>query len=138
MSSKSIMVILLLYALIISISGCTTKNVENGTFGEKSVTINNVTIINNVTADHYEDNGTNHYYIDGFLKNNNNYDVFNLKMKATFFDADGNVVGENVTVYLYPKVISTRGESRFYFELEDPDKKIVRYELKLISVSAAA
>lgn len=136
MSKKSIIVILLLFAITVSISGCTNKTAQNGTFGEKIISINNITIINNVTAEHRERNGTNYYYITGYLKNNNKYDAFNLKMKATFYDADGNVVAINDTVYLDPKVIPTASESYFYFRFNDSNNKIVKYELQLISATS--
>jgi hypothetical protein len=139
MAKKSIIIILMLIAVIVSISGCiTTKTASNGTFGEKTVSINNITIVNNVNASTYEYNGTNYYYIDGFLKNNNKYDAFNLKMKATVYDANNNVLGVNDTPYLSPKVIPAGGESEFYFEFSDPNNQTVRYDLQLISVKAEA
>lgn len=139
MFKKSIMFILLLFAVIISISGCTiTKNATNGTFGEKIVSINNITIVNNVTAEHKEYNGTYYYYITGYLKNNNKYDAFNLKMKATVFDAEGNMIAVNNTVYLESKVLPAGGESFFGFRFNDNDNRIVRYELQLINVSVEA
>ena len=70
MANKSIIIILLLIAVIVAISGCTSKTAPNGTFGEKTVSISNITIVNNVTNGTYEYNGTNYYYIDGFVKNN--------------------------------------------------------------------
>ncbi len=138
MSKKSITAILLLLAITVSISGCTTKEAANGTFGEKPVSINNITIVDNVTAEHSEYNGTNYYYVTGYLKNNNIYDAFNLKMKATTFDAEGNVVAVNETVYLNPKVIPAEGEAFFGFKFIDNDNRIARYELQLISVDAEA
>lgn len=139
MLKKSIITILLLITLIISISGCTTtKNATNGTFGEKKVSINNITIINNVTAEPYEYNGTNYYIIKGYLKNNNKYDVYNLKMKAIVFDAEGNVVAVNDTPYLNPKVLYVSSDTFFGFRFVDNDHRIVRYELKLIKADAEA
>ncbi len=139
MIQKSILIIFILFILIVSISGCTnTKNATNGTFGEKEVSINNITVINNVTADHNEYNGTNYYYVTGYLKNNNKYDVFNLKMKASVFDAEGNIVAVNNTVYLNPKVLPAGGETFFGFRFADNDNRIVRYELQLISADAEA
>lgn len=131
-------IILLLFAITISISGCTTKEAANGTFGERTVSISNITIVNNVTADHSEYNGTNYYYVTGYLKNKNKYDAFNLKMKSTVFDAEGNIVAVNDTVYVNPKVIPAEGESFFGFSFIDNNNQIVRYELQLISVDAEA
>ena len=84
MTIKSLIAVLLLFAVIVSISGCTSKTATNGTFGEKTISLSNITIVNNVTNGSYQDNGTNYYYIDGFVKNNNVYDAYDLKMKATF------------------------------------------------------
>lgn len=139
MVKKPLIIVLLLIAVIISISGCTTtKNATNGTFGEKTISINNITIVDNVTTEHSEHNETNYYYITGYLENNNKYDVFNLKMKATTFDANGNMVAVNDTVYLNPKVIPASGESFFGFRFIDSDNRIVRYELQLINADAKA
>lgn len=128
---------MLLFAISVSISGCTTtKNATNGTFGEKTISLSNITIVNNVTDEHEEYEGVNYYYIYGFVKNKNKYDAFNLKMKVTVFDAENNIIAVNDTPYLNPKVIPAGGESEFYFEFEDPDNKIVRYELQIISADA--
>ncbi len=128
--------IIFIFLFLVGISGCTSKEATNGTFGEKTISTNNITIINNVTANHTEYQETNYYYITGYLKNNNKYDVFHLKMKATTFDAEGNVVAVNDTVYLNPKVISAEGEAFFGFRFTDNDNRIVRYELQLISADA--
>lgn len=135
MTKKHLIIVLLLITVIISISGCTTKEATNGTFGEKTISINNITIVDNVTARYSESNATM-YYVTGYLKNNNKYDAFNLKMKATVFDAEGNVVAVNDTVYLNPKVVPAQGESFFGFRFVDSDNRIVRYELELISADA--
>jgi hypothetical protein len=136
MSRKIMIILLLLFAITVSVSGCTTKEATNGTFGEKTISINNITIVDNVTAEHHEYNGTNYYYVTGYLKNKNKYDAFNLKMKATTFDAEGNVVAVNDTAYLNPKVIPAGGEAFFGFSFIDQDNRIVRYELELISADA--
>lgn len=137
MLNKNLIIILLLF-LIASISGCTTKNATNGTFGQKNVSINNITIINNVTADHTEVDGVKYYYITGYLKNYNNNEVFNLKMKATAYDSEGNVVAVNDTVYLESRILPIGEEVYFGFNFQDNDNRIVRYELKIISADAEA
>ena len=65
----STMMILILLIFIVGISGCTTKTATNGTFGEKSVSINSIFISNNSTSDNYNYNGKEYYYIDGYLVN---------------------------------------------------------------------
>lgn len=136
MPKRTIILILLLITVTISFSGCTTKEATNGTFGEKIITINNITIVNNVTTEHYERNGTKFYIITGYLKNNDKYDAFNIKMKSTVYDIDGNVVATNDTVYLDPKVVPAGGESLFGFSFNDSDNRIFRYEIQFISATA--
>lgn len=133
---KKGLIFLLLFLLIVSITGCTTKTAPNGTFGEKTISIKNLTIVNNVTTSYYENNGTNFYYIRGYMKNNNNYDAFNVKMKAIVYDKDGNMLDVNDTVYLNPKVVPAGGESFFGFRFNDSDNRIVKYELQIISATA--
>lgn len=130
-------IIILLLAVIVSFSGCTNKQAPNGTFGEKTVSIKNITILNSSTED-YEYQNTQYYIIRGSVKNNNQYDAFNLKIKATVFDANGTIVAVNNTVYLDPKVISAGGEAFYAFQFNNTNNRIVRYELQLISVDAKA
>lgn len=138
MYNKLIILIIISIVITVSISGCTTsKNATNGTFGEKSVSIKNITIINTTSEETTHDD-TSYWLVYGHLKNNNQNDVFNLKMKVTAYDAEGNVVAVNDTVHLEPKVISPEGEALYYFTLNNKDKKIVRYELQLISVDSKA
>lgn len=129
-----ISLIILILLVVISVSGCTSKNATNGTFGEKSVSIKNVTIVNSTYED-YEYPGTKYYIIRGYLKNNNKYDAYNLKMQATTYDADGNVVSVNDTVYLSPKVLPADGLASYDFYIPNKDGRIVRYDLQLISIT---
>lgn len=139
MLKKSGIFIFILLLITLTISGCTTnKKATNGTFGERTVSINNIQIVNNVTAEHKEYNGTNYYFIRGYVKNNNRYDAFNLKMKAIVFDENGTVVTENETFILDPKVIPAGGDAFFSFRFTDNDNRIVRYDLKLISITTKA
>lgn len=137
MLNKSlIIIVILLFTAIITVSGCTTpQNATNGTFGEKTISIKNLTIINNVTTDRYDYDGVNYYYIEGYIKNNNKYDAFKIKMKATAYDKDGNVVATNSSVYLDPKSIPTGGQSYFFFQFVDQDQIIVRYDLQVLNAS---
>ena len=75
MTIKSLILILVLLAVIVSVSGCVSKTATNGTFGEETISLSNMTIVDNVTNGTYQYNGTNYYYIDGFVKNNNIYDA---------------------------------------------------------------
>lgn len=130
------LIIIMILVIVIINSGCTTKNASNGTFGEKIISLNNITIINNVTTFNRDYDGSNYFIIKGYLKNNNKYEVYNLKMKATAFDAEGNIVGVNDTPYLNPRVLFVNSDTYFGFTFVDNDHRIVRYDLKIISASA--
>jgi hypothetical protein len=139
MTKKSWFAVLLLFAVIVSVSGCTSKTAPNGTFGEKTVSLSNITIVNNVTNSTYQYNGTNYYYIDGFVKNNNPYDAFDLKMKATIYDANNSVIAVNDNPYYYNNgPVPAGGEMEFEFEFVDPNNQIDHYSLQLLNVSAQA
>lgn len=136
MMKRSILLILLLFTAIVTISGCTTKTATNGTFGEKEISLNSILISNNTTSDRYTtDNGSVYYYIEGYVINNNKYDAFHVKINATAFDVNGNVVATNDSVYLNPNSIPGNGVSYFYFEFPDPNNSIVRYDVKLVDAS---
>ena len=138
MFKQSIIVILLILTAIIALSGCTTKTASNGTFGEKVISIDSILISNNTTADNYkEDNGTEYYYIDGYLLNNNSNDAFHVKVNTTVYDANGNVVATNDTAYLNPITIPSKGFSEFYVEFNDTNEKIVRYDIKVTDAKAS-
>ncbi len=132
MLKKYLIIIILI--VVVGISGCTTKTATNGTFGEKSISISDLIEANNTTADHYIDNGIQYYYIDGYIKNNNNYDVFNVKFNAIAYDANGNVVATNDTAYL--NTIPSKGITEFYIDFPDPNSKIVRYDLKIVNATS--
>ena len=137
MFKKSMIMILLLLTGIIAVSGCTTKTASNGTFGEKSVSIDSIFISNNTTADTYNDsdNGSEYYYIDGYLVNNNSNDAFNVKVNAIAYDANGNVVATNESVYLNPTSIPAKGVSQFYVDFPDTNNNIVRYDVKIVNAT---
>ena len=136
MFKQSIIVILIILTSIIAISGCTTKTATNGTFGEKVISIDSILISNNTTADTYNYNGTEYYYIDGYLLNNNSNDAFKVKVNATAYDANGNVVATNDTAYLDPTTIPAKGVSEFYIDFPDTNNNIVRYDVKIVNATA--
>ena len=137
MFKQSIIVILLILIAIIAISGCTTKTATNGTFGEKGISIDSILISNNTTSDTYSHNGTEYYYIYGYLLNNNPYDAFHIKVNATAYDANGNVVATNNSTYLNPITRPAKGLSEFYVEFNDTNEKIVRYDVKVVDAKAS-
>ena len=137
MVKQSTTVILLSIIIIIAISGCTTKTATNGTFGQKSISIDSILISNNTTADIYNDtdNGIEYYYIYGYLVNNNSNDAFNVKINATAYDVNGNVVATNNSAYLNPTTIPAKGVSEFYVYFPDTNNNIVRYDVKIVDAT---
>ncbi len=136
MLNKSLIVmVILLFAVTVSISGCTTKNATNGTFAEKKISLDKLEI-SDLNAEHIDDEDRTYYYIEGNITNKNDIDALDLKMEATAFDENGTAVDVNKNPYLNPKVVPSLGVSYFYFEFYDPDKRIVRYEVKIISAQS--
>ena len=117
-------------------SGLAINTTTNSTWGEKSISIGAINVLNNSTMDTYEYNGTSYSYLDGYVRNNNNYDAFNVKMNATAYDEYGNVIATNDTVYLEPKNIPADSESYFYVDFVDQDKKITRIEVNIIDAKS--
>ena len=135
MFKKYFIITLLILISIIAVSGCTTKTATNGTFGERSISLNSISISNNTTADSYTDNGTEFYYIDGYLINNNSYDAFNVKIIATAYDANDNVVATNDSAYLNPSSIPAKGAIEFYVDFPESNNNIVRYDVKIVNAT---
>lgn len=131
---KNSIIILLLITSLVALSGCTTKTATNGTFGEKSISLDLITISNNTTADHYSYDGTEYYYVEGSLINKNKYDAFNVNLNVTVYDANGNEVATK-EAYLNPKAIPANGVSQFYVDFNDSNNEIVRYDLKVVNAS---
>lgn len=122
-----------MFVFIVAVSGCTEKRATNGTWGEKApATADSLKILNS-TADTYEYNGTNYYYVEGYIQNSADSDASNVKMVATFYDASGKVVATNDTAYIKPATIPATGQSRFYVRFEDPDNNIASYDVNITS-----
>lgn len=134
MDKKFLTVIIILF--VVGISGCTIKEGETGTFGEKTISLESIKVLNNTTTDYYEYNGTNYSYIIGTVQNHNKYDAFKVKMKAIAYDEDGEIVATNETVYLEPKNIPASGQSLFYFTFVDQNRTIVKYDVVLVDAKA--
>jgi len=137
MFNKSlIIIVIILFAVLVSISGCTTKEAANGTFGEKTISLDKFEISDSY-AEHYDYENMTYYYIEGNVTNKNDIDAIDLKMEATAFDENGTIVDINKSPYLDPKAIPALGVSYFYFEFSDPNKRIARYEIKIINAKSS-
>jgi hypothetical protein len=134
MIKKATLIIIILF--IVGISGCTTKTASNGTFGEKNISIDSILISNNTTSDHYEFNGTEYYYVKGYVINTNPYTAFNVKIIATAYDENNNIIAKNSSAYLESSTIPDNGFSFFYVGFSDPNKLITKYDVKVVDVKA--
>lgn len=109
-------------------SGCTVQPKANGTWGEKKPpTPNDFKIFNESTV--YNEAG--YFYITGYIYNNYGEAASNVKIIGTGYDENGIVIASNSQYYMDPEIIPVNGNSYFEIYLEDPEKKIVRYELKI-------
>lgn len=136
MFKRSIIVLILLVTAIVSISGCTTKTATNGTFGEKIISIDSIYLSNNSTTGNYTYNGTEYYYIEGYLLNNNSYEAFHVKVNSIAYDIDGNVIATNDSAYLNPVSIPGKGVSYFEVEFNDSSHNIARYQINVVNATA--
>ncbi|NYB52810.1 MAG: hypothetical protein HVN35_09675 [Methanobacteriaceae archaeon] len=125
-----ILLIFLITGLIFS-SGCIESNKANSTWGEKKISLDLINVANNTKGNRSERNESI-YYVYGDINNNNPYDALNVKIKVTTYYSNGTVFAVNDTPYLDPKTIPAKGTSYFYAQFDDPEKKIARFEVKII------
>ena len=135
MFKEYFLVILILLTIIAGISGCTTKTATNGTWGEKKLSLDAITVSDNTTGNRSVTNDTR-YYVSGYIINGNQIDALNVKLKVTTFDAQNNTVAVNDTPYLDPKDIPANGNSYFYARFDDPDKKIVKFKVEILDAKS--
>ena len=122
--------------ILAGMSGFAINTTANSTFGQKQISIDAINILNNSTEDIYEYNDTTYSYLEGYVKNNNKYDAFNVRMNATAYDEYGNVVATNDSIYLETKNIPGESETLFYVDFPDQDNKITRIEVNVVDAKA--
>ncbi len=129
---KKLQVIIIFSLLILTVvnSGCINTQ-ANSTWGEKKISLDALEISNNTTAGNYTYNGTDYYYLEGWIHNNNPVDVLDLEMVASFYAADGSVVATNNSFEIIPKNVPANGMSYFYVEIVEPANKIVNYNINI-------
>lgn len=132
----SLLIIFLLTVGLVFSSGCIKTTEANNTFGEKKISMDSLEVVNNTTAGNFSYEGTEYYYLYGYIKNNNPIDAIDVKMKAIFYSANGSVVATNKTVYIDPNIIPANSETDFYFEVKDPERIIVKYKIDIISAKS--
>lgn len=131
MATKYLIIIIILSIIVAGISGCTSKIATNGTFGEKKVSIDSIVMSNNTTAGYIDHNGTEFYYIQGYVENHNPNDAFHVIIETIVYDKNGNIIATNSSPYLEPVNIPANGYSFFYVSFKDPNQVISRYEIKV-------
>ena len=72
-----------------------------------------------------------HYKVKGDLQNNNPFGVAYVKVNITGYDTNGNLVDTQWT-FAYITNIPAGGRSPFDDYLNDPDNKIVRYDVRVM------
>lgn len=113
-------------------SGCIENTKSNSTWGEKKISIDAIKVSNNTVGNHSENNDSV-YYVSGYILNQNPFEALNPQIKVTTYDFNGTVFAVNDTPYLDPKNIPANGKSYLYARFEDPDKKIAKFEVKILS-----
>ena len=136
MKKALIPLILLIILATVFTSGCETKT-ANQTWGEKKINLTLIEVSKNTTAGHDEYDGVNYFYIEGWLLNKNPFDALDVKVKGTFFDDKGNIILVNDTPELETNNIASYGKSFFYFEIVDPQNKIVNYKVEVTDAKSA-
>lgn len=135
MQKLAALIIMCLLACVLCTSGCIKTTPTNNTFGEKEISLDALKVINTTTGN-YSYEGTNYYYLEGYIKNNDPIDAINVQMTSKFYSANGSVLATNKTVFLNPKIIPAHSESYFYFEIMEPEEMIVNYKIEVISAKA--
>ncbi|GAB4315459.1 MAG: hypothetical protein Kow0019_15610 [Methanobacteriaceae archaeon] len=125
-------ILLSLILTVLMVSGCTEIEAKNGTWGEKEpVKASELRIVNS-TGEHFDRNQTSIYYVYGDLKNTNGNDAYNVGVQAKFYDSKGKLVGTNTSGTVDPSTVVGEGTSFYYVGWKDPEKSIVRAELKIL------
>lgn len=118
---------------IVTISGCTSSgtNSDSGTNYSSDNTTHpeakNIVVLDSKG----HNDGSGYYIINGTVKNKNSFGVSFIKIAVTCYDKDGNVVTTDWT-YVDDNDVSSQGKSEFSFYINDPNNKIVKYNIKIL------
>lgn len=132
MKKLLVIIIIFLLATFVSSSGCIVNNKSNSTWGEKKISMDAIKIAKNTTGNRSETNESR-YYVSGYIINDNPYEALELKLRITTYTSNGSEFTINDKPYVEPKNIPANGASYFYASFSDPDKKITKYEVKILS-----
>ena len=128
----AIITMLLVFICLTSISGCIDNTKANGTWGEKKLSMDAIKVSNNTVGNRSENNDSV-YYVYGYIINQNSFEALDPKITVTTFDSNGTIFAVNDTPYMEPKNLPANDKSYFYTRFEDPDKKIAKFEVKVLS-----
>ena len=115
-----------------SISGCIDNTMANNTWGDKKISLDAIKISNS-TVNNRSENNDSIYYVSGHILNQNSFEALDPKITVTTYYSNGTVFAVNDTPYIDPKNIPANGKSYFYARFDDPDKKIAKFEVKIVS-----
>ena len=113
-------------------SGCIENTKSNNTWGEKKLVLDTIKVSNSTVGNRSEENESV-YYVSGYVLNQNPFEALDPQVKVTTYYSNGTVFAVNDTPYLNPKNLPANDKSYFYARFEDPDKKIAKFEVKIIS-----
>jgi len=131
MEIKAIIVTFFLISIILTNSGCIDNTKANSTWGEKKLSLDTITVSN--TVSNRSEQNDSIYYIKGYINNQNTFEALDVKIKVTTYYPNGTIFAVNETPYLNPKNIPAKGKSYLYAVFDDPDKKIAKFEVKILS-----
>lgn len=132
MRKTAIIILVVLWVCIVSISGCIQNTKANNTWGEKKISLDAIKVSNSTVGNRSENNDSI-YYVNGHISNQNPYEALDPKIQVTTYYANGTIFAVNDTPYLNPQNIPANGKSTFYARFEDPNKQISRFEVKILS-----
>lgn len=132
MRKNVIFLTIILFVFSIFISGCIETTKSNATWGEKRISLDAIKVSNNTVGNRSETNESI-YYIRGYVLNLNPFEALDPKITVNTYYANGTVFAVNETPYLDPKNLPANDKSYFYARFEDPDKKIAKFEVKILS-----
>ncbi len=130
----TILILLLLTGIILN-SGCIDNTKSNNTWGEKKISMDAIKVSNNTVGNRSENNESI-YYVSGNITNQNSFEALDPKIKVTTYYSNGTVFAVNDTPYIRPSNIPAKGTSYFYARFVDPDKKIAKFDVKILSAKA--
>ena len=128
----ALILIFTIIVMVLSNASCIDSNKANNTWGERKLSIDKIKVSNDTTGNRSEQNESI-YYVRGYVYNYNPFEALDPIIKVTTYYSNGTVFEVNDTPYMNPKNIPGNDKSYYYAQFEDPDKKIAKFEVKILS-----